>query len=90
MEQNSKYGGWGKISDIGVAVFCLLGSVFILFMSHALASAGILTIAGIALLRLRSQDVRDWTDEHTRLFQLILVLIGLVMLVDVYPVEALP
>ncbi|SEK45767.1 hypothetical protein [Haloferax larsenii] len=90
MEQDREYGGWLKISDSGVAIGTLAVAVWMFIDGNTLTSISLSTFGVIAVLRLQSHGVREWTDEHTWLFFALLTLLALLAVAGVYPVEPLP
>nr|WP_152417690.1 hypothetical protein [Haloferax larsenii] len=90
MERNGGYGGWSKISDSGVAIGMLVVAVWMFIDGNTLTSISLSTFGAVAVLRLQSHGVREWTDEHAWLFFALLTLLALLAIAGVYPVEPLP
>ncbi|WP_396610309.1 hypothetical protein ACH9L7_08600 [Haloferax sp. S1W] len=90
MEICGEYGGWTKTSDSVVAIGTLAVSVWMFIDGNTLTSISLSLFSAIAVLRLQSHGVREWTDEHTWLFLVLLTLLSLLAIAGVYPLEPLP
>ena len=90
MERYEGYGGWTKLSDVGVAISSLAVGVWMFIDGNTLTSISLSVFGATAVLRLQSHRVREWTDKHTWLFLMLLTLLVLLAVAGVYPVEPLP
>jgi len=71
-----------RTADIVMTVLPLPVALWMVFAGNVVSSVGLLSFSAIALIRLTSTGVRQWTDQHQWLFLGMLILIFLPTMLD--------